>query len=116
MADSPAHGTAPVSDSVKEAVQSLRARYATLHEQSSLSNRYPLAVSSERVLGCDTICFWFEDGTALGQYIRLVDHPGTLSGDILRLRRDLPPFQGHFELDGDTGQPHRKTGNASRLR
>jgi serine/threonine protein kinase len=45
--------------------------------------------------------FWFEDGTELGRYMRLFDQPGTLSGDILRLERSLPPIQGHFEVEGD---------------
>ncbi|KAK6835042.1 Protein kinase-like domain protein [Apiospora arundinis] len=29
-------------------------------------------------------------------------HPGSLSGDILRMRRNLPEISGHFEVEGDT--------------
>lgn len=45
--------------------------------------------------------FWIEDGTPLGLCVRLVDIPSTLSGDILRLHHDLPPLEGHTEIDGD---------------
>lgn len=46
--------------------------------------------------------YWFEDGDSpLGQCIRVFDVPGTLSGDILRLRQQLPIRPGHFEIDGD---------------
>ncbi|KAG7286493.1 hypothetical protein NEMBOFW57_008804 [Staphylotrichum longicolle] len=41
---------------------------------------------------------WYEDGTELGRHVHLFDLPGTLSGDILRLERDLPsPVEDHFE-------------------
>ncbi|KAI0388728.1 kinase-like domain-containing protein [Xylariaceae sp. FL0594] len=39
---------------------------------------------------------WYEDGTQLGQYIRLFDIPGTLSGDILRLPRVDVDSSKHF--------------------
>lgn len=45
--------------------------------------------------------YWFVDGTELGQCVRVFDVPGTLSGDILRLHRNLPPKQGHFQIDGN---------------
>ncbi|KAK4133817.1 hypothetical protein BT67DRAFT_456580 [Trichocladium antarcticum] len=46
-----------------------------------------------------------EDSTPLGRYVRLFDLPGTLSGDILRLNRDLPSLPGHFEIEGDVIRP-----------
>ncbi|KAF2240267.1 hypothetical protein BU26DRAFT_536001 [Trematosphaeria pertusa] len=48
--------------------------------------------------------YWYEDGTDTekGQCVRIWDVPGTLSGDILRLRRNLPQRKCHFEIDGDT--------------
>lgn len=49
-----------------------------------------------------SMTFWFEDGTELGQCVRLFDIPGTLSGNILRLRQNLPLISSHFEIDGDT--------------
>ncbi|KAI9790169.1 MAG: hypothetical protein M1816_005369 [Peltula sp. TS41687] len=58
---------------------------------------------NERIDGPDIVSMWFEDeGTPNGLYVRLFDKPGTLSGDILCLRRDLPPLEGHIEIDGDT--------------
>ncbi len=46
--------------------------------------------------------YWFEDGdSARGQCVRIFDVPGTLSGDILRLRQQLPEKPGHFEVDGN---------------
>jgi hypothetical protein len=76
-----------------------------LREKSNLFDRYVIDVATERVQGRDPEIFWFEDGTPLGQYVRLVNICGTLSGDILRLRRNLPQHQGHFEVDGDTIRP-----------
>ncbi|KAI0882130.1 kinase-like domain-containing protein [Annulohypoxylon maeteangense] len=49
--------------------------------------------------------YWFDDGTENGQCVRIFDVPGTLSGDILRLYRNLPPFSGHIEIDGDDIRP-----------
>ncbi|KAM0669241.1 hypothetical protein MY8738_003957 [Beauveria namnaoensis] len=49
--------------------------------------------------------FWYEDGTKHGQCVRIFDVPGTLSGDILRLHRNLPAMSGHFEVDGDDIRP-----------
>ncbi|OAA82610.1 Protein kinase-like domain protein [Akanthomyces lecanii RCEF 1005] len=46
--------------------------------------------------------YWYEYGdSARGQCVRIVDVPGTLSGDILRLRQQLPEKPGHFEVDGN---------------
>jgi serine/threonine protein kinase len=49
--------------------------------------------------------YWFDNGTKYGQCVRIFDVPGTLSGDILRLHRNLPPLLGHFEIDGDDIRP-----------
>ncbi|KAM3443423.1 hypothetical protein NHJ13734_001951 [Beauveria thailandica] len=49
--------------------------------------------------------FWYDDGTKHGQCVRIFDVPGTLSGDILRLDRNLPAMSGHFEVDGDDIRP-----------
>ena len=49
--------------------------------------------------------YWFDDGTEDGQCVRIFDVPGTLSGVILRLYRNLPPLSGHFEMDGDDIRP-----------
>jgi len=34
--------------------------------------------------------YWIDEGTKSGQCVRIFDVPRTLSGDILRLYRDLP--------------------------
>ncbi|KAB8532583.1 hypothetical protein FH972_025528 [Carpinus fangiana] len=44
---------------------------------------------------------WLENGGSEWQCVRLYDIPGTLSGEILRLRRGLPNVRGHFEVEGD---------------
>ncbi|GAB1213055.1 hypothetical protein ATERTT37_002204 [Aspergillus terreus] len=49
--------------------------------------------------------YWFDDGTKYGQCVRIFDVPETLSGDILRLHRNLPPMSGHFEIDGNDIRP-----------
>jgi hypothetical protein len=49
--------------------------------------------------------YWYEDGTECGQSVRIFDVPGTLSGDILRLHRNLPLLSGHSEIDGDHVRP-----------
>ncbi|KAI9833232.1 MAG: hypothetical protein M1826_000145 [Phylliscum demangeonii] len=46
--------------------------------------------------------YWRDNGTPQGQFVRLFDRPGTLSGDILRLLKNLPPLSGHVEIDGDS--------------
>jgi serine/threonine protein kinase len=37
--------------------------------------------------------------------VRIFDVPGRLSGDILRIKRNLPPVAGHYEIDGDEIRP-----------
>jgi hypothetical protein len=49
--------------------------------------------------------FWIKDGTPSGQCVRIYDVPGTLSGDILRLRQALPNHDGHFQVHGDNITP-----------
>jgi hypothetical protein len=45
--------------------------------------------------------FWFEDGTENGQSVRIFDVSGTLSGDILCIKRNLPSTPGHCEIEGN---------------
>ncbi|KAL8994461.1 MAG: hypothetical protein Q9188_007058, partial [Gyalolechia gomerana] len=62
----------------------------------------PVTDQSIDVLGAVVYhTYWYEDGSPHGQCIRLADIPGTLSGDILRLRRDLPVLDGDHEITGD---------------
>ncbi|KAJ5831940.1 hypothetical protein N7474_000251 [Penicillium riverlandense] len=46
--------------------------------------------------------YWYEPS---GQCIRLADIPGTLSGDVLRLHRNLPLLDGDHEIIGDQIRP-----------
>jgi hypothetical protein len=49
---------------------------------------------------------WYEDsieadGSRKEQCVRLYNVPGTLSGNILRLKQNLPEITGDFEIDGN---------------
>ena len=84
-------------------VARLRAAYQVKRQKS---NAFPPAgrpiLDMELVPGeKPAVGIWYDDGTELGQYVRLFDLPGTLSGDILRLERALPVVDGHFEIEGD---------------
>ncbi|KAG5992454.1 hypothetical protein E4U43_003762, partial [Claviceps pusilla] len=85
----------------------LRAEY----EQRRVNTNYA-PPTGRRVLEQDfkpgeksVVTHWYDDGTESGQCLRIFDVPGTLSGDILRLYRDLPSLSGHFEIDGDDIRP-----------
>lgn len=54
-------------------------------------------LSSERIQGRDIVTYMYEDG----QCVRIVENHGTLSGDVPRLRQNLPPLEGHYEVDGN---------------
>ena len=45
--------------------------------------------------------YWHKDDTPQSQRIRLANKPDTLSGDILRLPRNLPLLNGNYERIGD---------------
>lgn len=87
-----------------EEVLQLRSQYQQLRQSSNL---FPPA--GEPILDMQvareekvSLTIWYDDGTELGKCVRLYDIPGTLSGNILRLRSMLPPVEGHFEIEGDT--------------
>ncbi|KAI1810730.1 kinase-like domain-containing protein [Poronia punctata] len=85
----------------------LRAEY---EQRRVTTNLYPPAGRPHLELDIqrgdkDSVTYWFEDGTKDGQCVRIFDVPGTLSGDILRLYRNLPPLSGHFEIDGNDIRP-----------
>jgi hypothetical protein len=52
--------------------------------------------------GVSCYTYWYEPS---GQCIRLADIPGTLSGDVLRLQRNLPLLDGDHEIIGDQIRP-----------
>ncbi|KAJ3571142.1 hypothetical protein NP233_g3948 [Leucocoprinus birnbaumii] len=47
--------------------------------------------------GSDFLEIWYANGL----YVKIRDVPGSLSGDILRLRVNVPPLNGHSEIIGD---------------
>jgi hypothetical protein len=74
-------------------VHRLRAEYEILREQTSL---FPPSGKPILDVHCQpgersSVTIWYEDGTEVGQCVRIFDIPGTLSGDILRLHQNLPP-------------------------
>lgn len=83
-------------------VLTLRAEYHIARDKHSLHGNGPNAYTieerdEERIDGRHISMLWL----SAGKYIRLIDVPGSLSGDILRLRKDLPDVDGNFEIDGD---------------
>ncbi|KAI9747583.1 MAG: hypothetical protein M1815_004074 [Lichina confinis] len=92
------------NDAFSKVVDKLRAEYQTMRDNTNLfppKGRVPISITGERVDGRDAMVYWFDDGTETGECVRIVDVPGKLSGDILRLHQNLPPFKGHIEIDGD---------------
>ncbi|KAK4040151.1 kinase-like domain-containing protein [Parachaetomium inaequale] len=91
------------ADMFSQEVARLRAEYQAKRQQS---NAFPPAgrpiLDMELAPGDKpAVGIWYEDGTKLGQYVRLFDIPGTLWGDILGLERPLPAVKGHYEIEGD---------------
>lgn len=85
--------------SVKE-VQRLRDDYEKLREQCTFVGPI-INMSTENAGGFEIQTYWFDNDTDYGRCIRLYNIPGTLSGDILRLRQNLPPIDGHLDIEGD---------------
>ncbi|KAF3070402.1 hypothetical protein GL218_00240 [Daldinia childiae] len=94
---------ANTNDAFGQEVTRLRVDYQRKRQGSNLFPPAGQPVLEMELVPGETLSmrFWFEDGTKLGRYVRLFDLPGTLSGDILRLERNLPSVQGHFEIEGD---------------
>lgn len=79
----------------------MRDAYVDKFERTNLNNKGdPLAMGMINGEFCYT--YWFGD-----RCIRLADIPGTLSGDILRLKRNLPSSVDHgdHEIIGDEIRP-----------
>ncbi|KAI5855032.1 kinase-like protein [Durotheca rogersii] len=99
--------TSQANDPFSKEVLRLRAEY---EHRRVTTNLYPPGGRSLLELELrrgdkSYMTYWFDDGTTYGQCVRIFDVPGTLSGDILRLYRNLPPVSGHFEIDGDDIRP-----------
>ncbi|KAI9698044.1 MAG: hypothetical protein M1836_004397 [Candelina mexicana] len=92
------------NDDFVQAVSELRANYQKARDSTRLvpPAGWPVIDHSIDVVGNIVHhTYWYEDGSPHGQRIRLADIPGTLSGDILRLRRDLPILDGNHEIIGN---------------
>ncbi|KAI9771509.1 MAG: hypothetical protein M1840_002129 [Geoglossum simile] len=92
------------NDAFAQAVSHLRADYQNVRDSTRLvppAGRPVVEQSIDVVEDLVYHTYWYEDGSPQGQCIRLADIPGTLSGDILRLRRDLPILDGDHEIIGD---------------
>jgi Protein kinase domain len=99
--------TSPKDAFTKE-VHRLRADYEIRREWTNLvppTGRPVIDQSVDVVDGVVYHTYWYEDDTPQGQCIRLADMPGTLSGDILRLQRNLPVLNGDHEIIGDQIHP-----------
>lgn len=85
----------------------LRAKYK---DRRDATNLYPSGGRLALELGLHRgaksyMTYWFESGGGHTQCVRIFDVPGTLSGDILRLNRNLPLLSGHYEIYGDDIRP-----------
>lgn len=92
------------NDDFTQAISHLRAKYQKVRDRTRLTSpagRPVIELSIEVVDNIVHHTYWYEDGSPQNQCIRLADIPGTLSGDILRLRRDLPILDGDHEIIGD---------------
>ncbi|KAF8070067.1 kinase-like domain-containing protein [Lyophyllum atratum] len=46
--------------------------------------------------------YWYARDDKEPLYVKIIDQPGTLSGNILRHLADLPPLSTHSEIEGET--------------
>ncbi|KAF8067496.1 kinase-like domain-containing protein [Lyophyllum atratum] len=55
-----------------------------------------------RQIGLTYHALWYARDDEEPLYVKIIDQPGTLSGNIIRLLADLPPLPTHSEIDGET--------------
>lgn len=95
----------PPNDPLTPEIQRLRADYEAKRAQSNLvptAGPRIMDLSLGVVDGVSSYTYWYEPS---GQCIRLADIPGTLSGDVLRLQRNLPVLDGDHEIIADQIRP-----------
>ena len=93
-----------------EDVPRLRDDYIKKRDSTRLvSGRRVLDTSIDRVDDIAYHTYWYHDGRPQGQCIQLADIPGTLSGDILRLRQGLPSLEGDHTIVGNHVRPLQNT-------
>ncbi|KAM3517016.1 hypothetical protein NHJ13051_009369 [Beauveria bassiana] len=90
-------------DHFSQEVIRLRANYQDKRQRSNLFPPTGLPILDMELVRGErpSMRFWHDDGTEVGRFVHLFDIPGKLSGQILRLERNLPPVGGHFEIEGD---------------
>ncbi|KAF4943500.1 hypothetical protein FGADI_13376 [Fusarium gaditjirri] len=98
-----------VSNPFEDEVRRLRAAYEKQREATRLvppSGRPVLDLAIDVADGMTRYTYWYErdDDTAEPQVVQLIDIPGTLSGDILRLDANLPLRQDSYSITGDNIQ------------
>lgn len=92
-----------------EWVHVLRKRYeqaCETHNIRRVGDRWLKSIIVDRIQDIEFHIFFYDDGTSRVQCIRIANIPGTLSGDILRLRRSIPELSGEdHEIVGDEVRP-----------
>lgn len=62
-------------------------------------------LDAKKVNGTYEYSWWYEDEKSNIRYLRIHDVPGSLSGNILRLRDNVPPVSGDCEIYGNEIRP-----------
>ena len=91
-------------DTFIDAVSLLRTQYQRKRDRTNLVPPTGRPVIDQSVDVIDSVVyyhFWYEVDSTRCQYIRLANISDTLSGDILRLRQNLPMLDGDYEINGD---------------
>lgn len=95
-----------MSPSFEEAVKGLRARYQASRDTTNIFHPNGRKFHDMDIERIERVVFWYGgDDPDSATCIRVVDRPGTLSGDILRHLKPIPDMQGSFEIDGDMIYP-----------
>lgn len=88
------------------ALRKLYAKGCETHSLERVGGRRLKDTSIDKIQGIEFQIFWYENGTSRGQYVRIADIPGTLSGEILRFRQGIPELHGEdHEIVGDEIRP-----------
>ncbi|EPE29233.1 Protein kinase-like (PK-like) [Glarea lozoyensis ATCC 20868] len=97
-----------MDDSFSQKVLRLRNEWAVTRQSSNLFPPVGKSVIDIHVERGDKpyMILWYEDcikadGSKKEQCVRLYNVPGTLSGNILQLKQNVPAIAGHFEIDGN---------------
>ena len=104
-ADSAPYKLAATRPPFEEVVKGLRARYQTCRDRANIFDPNGRKFYHMHIERIERAVFWYGEDPKSATCIRIVDRPGTLSGDILRLVKPIPAVQGNFEVDDDTIYP-----------